>query len=204
MPRPGKTIRTLTGPGLPLLAGLWCLAPGLPTAERCEFRVHWREQVVGHVKASREVVQGTTHYRMTSWSEFDLIWKREVHSDLHTRYTGDRLSHCTSWVRVNGALRDSSHMTVGRPGCYVHPRAVPACAAGAPWATARLYFAEPVGQGAIFVESLLADRPLQALGGGRYRLSFPGGHANTYVYDDGRLLEVHVDRGLFQLVFRRR
>lgn len=210
MPAPGPTARTpmlwQCGPlVLFLMAGslLTGLAP-FPARDRSEFDVLWREKVVGKVVASRQLESGTTRYRMTSSSEFDLLWKRVVLSDLQVKYTHDRLSHCTSWVKVNGALRDSSHMTVGRPGCYVHPDEKPTCAPGTQWTTARMYFEEPNGQQHIFVESLLSERPLAAAGNGRYTLSFPGGHDNTYVYKSGQLHEVHVDRGLFELVFRRK
>ena len=38
---------------------------------------------------------------------------------------------------------------------------------------------------------------------GLYRLTLPNGNVNRYVYKQGVLHEVHVDRALFDLVFRR-
>jgi hypothetical protein len=66
-----------------------------------------------------------------------------------------------------------------------------------------MYFEEPIGQQRIFVESVLRYCPLQHLGGGEYRLTLPDDKVNRYVYKDGRLEEIHVDRNFFDLVFKR-
>ena len=142
---------------------------------------------------------------MTSYSVMDLIWKQTVTSAMSTEYHGDTLRACMSSIHVNGSVRDSSHMTTDAEGlrCHVFPRPVFRRAKALPWTTARMYFEEPVGQGSVFVESVLEPCSLSAISPGNYLLTFPNGAESRYVYAQGELQEIHVDRLFIDLLFRR-
>lgn len=193
-----------------LLSVLFLLAPmahanGPTTTSRSIlFDILRGNKVLGHVTALMSERAGHTRYRMTSTSEFSLGWKQQVHTIVDTEYLNGELMACHSSIQVNRSLRDSSHMARGADRCYVHPEQAFLCERATQWTTARMYFEEPVGQDHIFVESQLRDLPLQRIGAGIYTLTFPDGKQNRYHYAEGLLREIHVDRGFFTLVFRRR
>lgn len=160
---------------------------------------------VGRIDVRRTEVGDRALYRMTSRSSIAVLWTHDVRSDLATEYQGGRLTRCHSTYRVDAELRDSSSMrtVAGRQLCYVHPGEVFVGNARGDWTVARMYYEEPVGQDSVFVESVLRDCPLVALGDGRYVLTMPDKSTNHYTYRGGVLREVYVDRTLFNLLFRR-
>jgi hypothetical protein len=66
-----------------------------------------------------------------------------------------------------------------------------------------MYFEEPIGVNEVFVESVLENCRLMPLGEHRYRLFMPDAKMNDYVYKNGVLQEIGVDRKYVDLVFRR-
>ena len=174
-------------------------------AQDTRFDIWKGNDLIGSVLARKTVSHDRTLYLMTSYSEIDMIWKQVIRSLVSTEYRNGTLSTCNSHVKVNGSVRDSSHFTTRTDDmhCYVHPDQRFAHHDPVAWTTARMYFEEPVGQKTIFVESVLKHCALQPLGNGQYRLTLPDGKVNRYLYTNGRLEEIHVDRSLFDLVFRR-
>jgi len=193
----------------PLLAVSICLglfAGALRgVAQDTRFDIWKGNDIIGSVLARKTESHDRTLYLMTSYSEIDMIWKQVIRSLVSTEYRNGSLSTCNSHVKVNGSVRDSSHFTTKADDlhCYVHPDQRFAHHDPVAWTTARMYFEEPIGQKSIFVESVLRYCVLQPLGNGHYRLTLPDGKVNRYLYKNGRLEEIHVDRTLFDLVFRR-
>ncbi len=170
------------------------------------FEILRGNTVVGRIVVDREVKGGATSYSMVSAAMFDLVWKQHVRTSVTTQYVDGRVTGCKSSVHLNHALRDSSHLnSVGSKALYfVHPSEVYMAAPPTnEWTTARMYYEEPTGQDSIFVESALRDCPLERLAVGEYRLTLPNKSRNHYVYRNGTLHEIRVDRGWFDLVFRR-
>lgn len=200
---PGRTL-----PASVLLALLVSLGSGMgfsAQAQQTRFDIWKGDAVIGTVLAKRTSAEERTHYLMTSYSEFDLVWKQVVSSFVSTEYRSGSMDRCISHMKVNGSVRDSSHFaSASEPNnCFVHPDERFSHTDPVEWTTARMYFEEPIGQQRIFVESVLRYCSLQHLGGGEYRLNLPDDKVNRYVYKDGRLEEIHVDRSLFDLVFKR-
>lgn len=172
-------------------------------AQIARFHVLKADEVIGHVIASRQPLPNGELYTMVSHCEVDLVWRQRIRSSLRTEYANGELASCHTSLRVNDAVRDSSCMVRGAEDCFVHPKAPFDCVRSTDWTTSRLYYAEPVGQSMIFVESVLRECPLRRDGPGTYTLTFPNGHVNHYVYRDGILQEIRVKRPLMDLVFRR-
>lgn len=174
-------------------------------AQPSTFAIWLNDEVVGEVSVNRTTIGPRTIYSMNSLSEVDVIWTQVVRTMMRTEYAGDQLTACHSSVRVNDSVRDSSSLRtdMGRVKGFVHPREQVVAPCTNPWSTARMYYEEPVGQRSIYVESVLRDCPLVPLGGGRYRLTLPNDNVNDYVYRNGVLQEIHVDRPFFDLVFKR-
>ena len=193
----------LHAPWMLLLAVCTLLLTTGTMAQVSLFHVLRSDEVIGHVVATRQALPNGEAYSMESHCELEVIWKQVVRTALRTEYTNGELSACHTSVRVNGSVRDSSSMVRGRADCYVHPDAPFDCARRTHWTTSRLYFEEPVGQTIIFVESVLQDCRLERSAPGTYTLTFPNGHENHYVYRDGLLQEIRVERPLLDLVFRR-
>lgn len=173
-------------------------------AQQSRFEILKGGHVVGSIVAQRTSIGERTRYSMVSFSEFNLVLDQVVQSSVTTEYHGELMHNCQSHVTVNGALRDSSHCApvADTTHCYVHPGKRFVSHGDVSWTTARMYFEEPVDQEAVFVESVLKHCPLQRTGPGQYKLVLPGNKVNRYTYRDGRLETVHVDRGLFTLLFR--
>lgn len=180
------------------------LVPSL-SAQRSTYDILKGGEVVGSVAASRTKTGDRTRYVLTSYSVMNLIWKQTVTSAMTTEYNGDTLRACMSSIHVNGAVRDSSHMITDALGlrCHVFPRPVFRRTAALPWTTARMYYEEPIGQQLVFVESVLAPCSLHAISPGNYLLTFPNGAESRYMYAQGELQEIHVDRLFINLLFRR-
>lgn len=204
MVSPYRRSRTYSFTGRNLLLAA-CLTGSMAHAQQSRFSIWKGDDVIGSVLARRTVSADRTHYLMTSFSEFDLIWKHNVRSLVSTEYLNGELATCHSNMRVNGDMRDSSHFAPGAASahCFVHPDERFMHRGRVEWTTARMYFEEPVQQGSIFVESVLKDCPLEAIGEGRYQLTLPDDRRNRYSYRNGQLEEIHVDRGFFDLVFKR-
>ena len=174
-------------------------------AQKSSFDVLKGDDVVGKILVSRLVSGDRTSYLMTSYSEFDVLWKQVIRSVAAAEYVDGSLLSCHTNMSVNGTLRDSSRMQPLDEDvhCFVHPNQRFMINEAVEWTTARMYFEEPVDQKTIFVESVLKHCPLEPIGPGRYRLTLPGDKVNNYAYKDGVLQEIHVDRSFFDLVFRR-
>lgn len=194
-------------PLLPCLAVALVIAvlPARLQAQRTSFTILKGGHVVGTILAARTATGSQSSYVITSYAEFDLVWKQVVRTAMGVEYVDGALASCHSMVRVNNGLRDSSHMATrnGTALCYVHPRPPFPYTGGSQWTTARMYFEEPVDQPSVFVESVLKDCPLHRTGEGLYTLTLPDRSVNRYIYRNGVLQEIHVDRALVDLVFRR-
>ena len=169
------------------------------------FAIWVNDEVVGEVTVNRTTIGPRTIYSMNSISEVDVIWTQVVRTMMRTEYAGSQLTACHSSVRVNDSVRDSSSLRtdLGRVQGFVHPREQVVVPCTNAWSTARMYYEEPIGQRSIYVESVLRDCPLVPLGDGRYRLTLPNDKVNDYVYRQGVLQEIHVDRPFFDLIFKR-
>ncbi len=177
----------------------------LGSGQKVEFNILKGDGVIGRIIAQRNHAGHTTHYLMTSYAEFDIVLKQVVKTSMSADYRNGALVACHSLVRVNNNLKDSSHMVTrgDQRHHYIHPKTLTRPNEQVEWTTARMYFEEPVGQQAIYVESVLTHCPLQRTAAGRYTLTMPNGNLNHYVYRNGVLMEVVVDRSLVDLVFRR-
>lgn len=200
-------------PTFPIIARCcWCaallsgLVGGRARAQESTFDILKGGEVVGSVAASRTTTGDRTLYVMTSYSVMNVLWKQTVTSAMYTEYSGGTLRACMSSIHVNGAVRDSSHMTTDEDGlrCHVYPRPVFRRTEALPWTTARMYYEEPVGQQSVFVESVLTPCSLRVVSPGNYLLTFPNGAQSRYVYAQGQLQEIHVDRTFIDLLFRRK
>ena len=189
----------------------WCaallsgLVGGWAQAQESTFDILKGGEVVGSVAASRIRTGVRTLYQMTSYSVMNVLWKQTVNTAATTEYVGNDLRACMTMIRLNGALRDSSHMATDAEGfrCHVVPDPPFRSSQTSAWTTARMYYEEPVGQELIFVESVLTPCSLRTISPGNYLLSFPNGAESHYVYAQGRLQEIHVDRLFINLLFRR-
>lgn len=188
------------------LALLSSAGSGSAQTQRSTFDILKGDDVVGSIAASCSGVGDRTLYVMTSFSTLDLVWKQVVNTAVVTEYDTGVLRSCRASVHVNGSVRDSSNMVPEGDGhlCYVHPKGGFHREQAPSWTTARMYFEEPVGQEHIFVESVLEPCAIRSSSPGTYHLTFPNGAENRYVYQEGKLQEIHVDRTFLDLVFRRR
>lgn len=170
------------------------------------FQILHHDKVLGTIDVLRVAKGDSVTYSMTSRSDFTFLWKRQVSTVARTLYVGGKVAHCITSVREGETLRDSSALrAIGGRGLYVvHPDKVHSAEMPKnPWTTTRLYYEEPVGQDSVFVESELAEWPLVRIAPGEYILKLPNKEKNHYVYRDGVLQEIRVDRGWLGLVFRR-
>ncbi|MBK9149290.1 MAG: hypothetical protein IPM12_15900 [Flavobacteriales bacterium] len=170
------------------------------------FHIFHNNKMLGTIDVLRVAKGDSVTYSMISRSDFTFLWKRQVHTVARTMHVDGRVTNCLTTVHESGALRDSSALRcIGGRGLYVvHPEKVySADLPKNPWTTARMYYDEPVGQDSIFVESELFECPLERIAPGEYILKLPNKEKNHYVYRDGILQEIRVDRGWLGLVFRR-
>lgn len=170
------------------------------------FDILHRNKVLGRIDAQRIVKGDRVSYSMISHTKFNMVWDQEVRTVARTTYVAGRVADCLTTVHVNEEMRDSSVLrTVAGKGLYVvHPRTVYSAALPTnPWTTARMYYEEPVGQDSVFVESELIECAVERIAEGEYILKLPNKERNHYVYRNGILQEIRVDRGWLELLFRR-
>lgn len=184
-----------------LLMGLALSVAG----QELRFTIFKGNAEVGSIQASRSVHPARTSYVVVSHAEVSVLWKQIVHTRMHVEYEAGLLRKCHSAVKLNGTLRDSSHLSMhqGERWAYVHPGAPYRLHSANTWTTARMYYEEPIGRSSILVESVLQDCPIRRIGPGRYEVILPNNDRNRYTYVNGELVEVMVDRLLVNLVFRR-
>lgn len=184
---------------------LLVITPLVARAQAARFAIWSDDEQVGIISVDRTFSGDTTFYSMRSISTVDVVfWTQVVRTAVRAEYVAGRLQACGSTVHVNDVMRDSSSMHVrqGVTHSYVHPDTMHRACDNA-WTTARMYYEEPVGRKSIYVESLLGDFPLESGSPGIYHLRLPENKVNRYVYRNGVLQEVQVDRPFIALVFRR-
>lgn len=182
------------------------LASDLCVAKDGVFEILHNKKVLGTIDVLRVAKGDSITYSMISRSDFTMLWKRQVLTVARTLHIGGQVTNCLTTVHETGTLRDSSALRcVGGRGLYViHPDKVYAADLPKnPWSTARLYYDEPVDQDSIFVESELAECAIERIAPGEYILKLPNKEKNHYIYRNGILQEIRVDRGWLGLVFRR-
>jgi len=187
------------------VASVFLLCGIAGSAQSGKFAIWKGSEVVGQVFVDRIVKGERIHYIMSSYAEVMVLWKQVVRTVGMTEYVNGTMTACHSSFRFNDSLKDSSNL-VTRHGVtrgYVHPGRTMQEANRNPWSTARLYYEEPKGQTSIFVESVLHDCPLQHTAVGTYTLTMPDRKINHYVYRNGVLQEIRIERSFFDLVFRR-
>mgnify|MGYP001550252450 CR=1 FL=1 len=182
----------------------WIRPQKAPT-QRSTFNILKGGNVVGSIQPARVSTPGGTTYLITSYAEINMLLRQVVRTSQTTSYQHGNLVACNTMLRLNKSLRDSSNMAThgGVSQCYVKPDAPFQCTATSPWTTARMYYEEPVDQASVFVESVLLDCPLRKTGPNTYTLTFPNKNETRYIYLNGVLQEIQVDRMLVNLVFRR-
>jgi len=192
-------------PRLLLALSFFCWGIYNASAQRCAYNIFKGNNIVGSIQVMRLAEADRATYLITSYAEIDMVLRQVVRTSMATEYLHGDVVACNTMMRLNKGLRDSSNMSThaGVSRCYVHPDAPFQRTTTSQWTTARMYFEEPVDQAFIFVESVLQDCPLLKTGPNTYTLTFPNKNVNRYVYRDGVLQEVQVDRALFDLVFRR-
>ncbi|MBK9176950.1 MAG: hypothetical protein IPM46_11590 [Flavobacteriales bacterium] len=182
------------------------LASCTSVAQDAVFNILHNDKVLGTIDALRVAEGDRVTFSMISYSSFTMFWKREVRTVARTQYISGKVASCLTTVHVSGELRDSSTMrAIGGQGLYVvHPDKVYSAELPKnPWTTARMYYEEPVGQDSVFVESELFECAVECIAPGEYILKLPNKEKNHYVYRNGLLQEIRVDRGWLGLVFRR-
>jgi len=170
------------------------------------FEILHNKKAIGTIDVLRVTQGDSVTYSMISRSSFTLLRRREIRTVARTLCVAGQVTNCLTTTHDCGALRDSSAMrAIGRRGLYVaHPDKV--YGADLPrntWTGTRMYYEEPVGLDSVFVESELADCPLERIAPGEYILKLPNRESNRYIYRNGILREIHIDRGWLGLVFRR-
>lgn len=175
------------------------------SAQRSTFNIFKGNNIVGSIQVMRLGQPANATYLITSYSEIEMVLKQVVRTSLTTSYLHGNVVSCNTMLRLNKSLRDSTNMSThaGVSHCYVKPDAPFQRTATSQWTTARMYYEEPVDQTSVFVESVLLDCPLRKTAPDTYTLTFPNKNVTRYIYRNGVLQEMQVDRTLINLVFRR-
>ena len=93
---------------------LGCLLLLGSSAQDHRFDIWKGKDIVGSILVKRKVDGGRTHYVMSSFSEFDILWKQQVRSLVSTEYMNGGVSKCYSHVKVNGNVRDKREARTDR------------------------------------------------------------------------------------------
>jgi len=181
------------------------LLGGIASAQSLRFNIVKGGDVIGSIRAERDVKDDGTFYSMVSNSEFSIVWSNTVQSTTETEYRKGLMHRCGASMHVNKSIRDSSNMVrIGdQAHCYIHPNKRFIHSGDVAWTTARMYYEEPIGQSRIFVESEMVFCRFEAIGANIYRLHLSDGKLNEYTYLRGELREVKVIRTFFDLYFKR-
>lgn len=177
----------------------------MASAQSLLFNIVKGGDVIGTIRAEKDVKGEGIFYSMISNSEFSIVWRNTVQSTTETEYRNGLMHRCGAHMRVNKSMRDSSNMVrIGdKAQCFIHPDKQFIHTGDVAWTTARMYYEEPVGQSRIFVESEMSFCRFEAIGANIYRLHLSDGKLNEYTYQRGELREVKVIRTLFDLYFKR-
>jgi len=177
----------------------------ITSAQSLRFNIVKGGDVIGSIRAERDVKDDGTFYSMVSNSEFSIVWSNTVQSTTETEYRKGLMHRCGASMHVNKSIRDSSNMVrIGdQAHCYIHPNKRFIHSGDVAWTTARMYYEEPIGQSRIFVESEMVFCRFEAIGANIYRLHLSDGKLNEYTYLRGELREVKVIRTFFDLYFKR-
>ncbi len=174
---------------------------------KCEFEIHLAGKSIGGITAKLQSIDNKQVYDILSEVNFKVLWKKYNRQTKNfIVYGNDIIVESYSGIYMNHVLEDSASIqakgesykfyrfpdknftTEKRPIKYL---------------AAMLYFQEPKNITEVYSERFLSYCKLESKGNGKYIIYLPNGKENVYTYENGKLMEVFVDRTWFNLRFKR-
>jgi hypothetical protein len=134
---------------------------------------------------------------------YRIVWKYHRTSNMTSIYVNDTLNSSTSINKMNDDVKEHSEFWKDDDGykCH-HQDKIEMEENVVLFSSVKLYFQEPIDIDSVYSETFLEMSYLENLGSNKYKLYLPGNRENTYVYKNGELQEIRVDR-TFDLLFKR-
>lgn len=177
-------------------------------AQKHTYSIHVAGKEIGEVTASLTESGHTQTYEIISDATLKIFWKRyNRKTSSFVIYQNEAVKTSFAGVYMNNNLEDSAAINLDQNSydCYRYPdERFVLNDTEVHFTTAKLYFQEPVGIQKIYSERFLKFCPLEVRGDHKYKLSLPNGRANYYTYANSTLIEVFIDRTLFNIKFRQK
>jgi len=175
------------------------------SAQHNSFTIHFAGKEIGEINTYLTESENTQIYEVTSVASFQVLWMKyhRTTSNLVT-YENETVSTSYTGVYMNNDLEDSAaiHFNDDSYKCYRHPdERFVLKDSSMQFTTVKLYFHEPIGVEKVYSERFLAYCDLEKDGKNKYKLYLPDGKINYYTYANKLLIEVFVDRTMFDLQF---
>lgn len=178
----------------------------LSRAQTYRYTIHHGDDEIGEITASHTSSGPESHFKITSTAVFKVLWKYNRKTSMAVRYKNGVLEYSSSEVFMNDELEERCQIKKNREvyDCRKQPGDSFQIKSPIVFSSARLYFEEPIGVEAIFLESYLAFCPLEPMGNHKYKLTLPGEKVNYYTYENEILKEIFVERSWFDIIFRKK
>ena len=177
-----------------------------PEAQTLIYGIYRGDEEIGEIVATINATNETVQYMVNSDVNFRVFWKYNRTTDLEVIYCDNILISSFNQIHLNDKLKEQSEvrMVDGLYHCFSYPSEFSQQKTEIVFSAGRLFFDEPIGFTKVYSENYLEFVPLEDVGNHMYKLTLPGDRINQYRYQDGKLMEVMVNRTWFSLVFKRK
>ena len=188
------------------LANLNFEPPLAPQPQTLTYGIYWGDDEIGSIVASVRPIKNEIQYEVNSNANFRVLWKYKRTTELDVVYSNNVLISSFNQIFLNNKLKESSQVKMenGFYQCFMHPSESFQQKPEIGYSTARLYFEEPIGISKVYSEAYLEFALLEDEGNHSYKLTLPGNKINHYLYENGKLMRIEVNRTWFNLVFKRK
>lgn len=185
------------------LLSLFCL--GTMSAQVRNYDVLLGSKKVGSVVATKTISDGEIAYETDFKIKLRIIKLYDIESVTRTVFKEDIMQSSNMKVYDGGELDEEKTIekddkTYRCIDCEDEPIVV---AEDLIYTNvAKIYFEEPKVHQQVYTERYLNFGTMTALGDHKYKYKMPNGDVNVYIYKDGKMESILVDRMLYNLTFK--
>ena len=185
---------------------LYLLNPAPPVVETLYFDVILRNKVVGELKATRQLQGNKTIYKNTTTLSTHIITDIVVSYQYEVAFANDQLIHADAFVTTNNKMHKQmkTNWTGSQYHIVNHKNKERWLDDPIPYSVIMLLFKEPIGLTNCYAELSGELHQLVPKGNHTYQKIDGRKNVNTYHYQNGQLVALDADAGLFKFKIKRR
>ncbi len=170
---------------------------------RLNYSINRHGKVIGSLKFKQTKSGTNTAYAIESDVKVSMVIPIHVQAKEQSEYENEILKSSSLYRRVNGNEKTNKHIKNNGSGLIVTEDGVDVVLKNyvVKYNMHCLYIIEPTYYNSVFSDKYQQFIPIQKISDHHYKLDFPDGNSNEYIYKDGSCKLVRVRTSLFDADF---